>query len=53
MKISSYQLFFDKFYNKDNINFFILVNLGTINIIILTVDDSEEMPVLIKPTNYF
>lgn len=45
------QLFSDKFYNKDNMNFLMLVNLGTIKVSILTVDDSEEMSVLIKPTN--
>lgn len=50
MKISSCQLFFDKFYNKHNMNFLILVKLGTIIVIILTVDESEEMSVLIKPT---
>ena len=31
-------------------NSLILVNLGTIIVIILTVDESEEMSVLIKPT---
>ena len=31
-------------------NFLILVKLGTIIVIILTVDESEEMSVLIKPT---
>ena len=49
MKISSCQLF-DKFYNKHNMNSLILINLGTIIVIILTVDESEEMSVLIKPT---